>query len=227
MVSVAPPGAAESSGGPVLTAGSGFTLRVSDGWLELEVRPGHRVAALQDLLDRQVRDVPELRAHRSGLLRLLREQAEQAWASGAAYCASMAEPTPDGPITASVVVLVVPGPLGFLDDDPERLAALAAPLPPIPDTGDETPWRQTSTVHVDGAGAAVRTAGVQDVELPDGSGAVHMVLMQTLVPLPHARTLVLTCSSPVVALAGELLDLFDAVSDTLHVVLPDRLAVAG
>jgi hypothetical protein len=42
--------------------------------------------------------------------------------------------------------------------------------------------------------------------------------MQTLVPLPGVdRVLVLTCSSPVLPLAEDLLDLFDAISGTLAV----------
>jgi hypothetical protein len=206
---------------PALTSGAGFSLRVPQGWLELEVHPDRRLSALQRQLDQQVRDVPELREHRTTLRRLLREQAEQAWASGAAYCASMVEPTEDGPITASVVVLVVPGPLGFADDDPERLAALAAPLPGVPRTGADDPWREVVEVEVDGAGPAVRASGVEDVELPEAAATLRVVLMQTLVPLPLGRTLVLACSSPVLPLAEDLLDLFDAVSDTLQVSVPD------
>ena len=62
------------------------------------------------MIEQQVRDVPELRTHRTALSRLLRGQADTAWRAGTSFCASMVEPTEDGPITASVAVLVVPAP---------------------------------------------------------------------------------------------------------------------
>jgi hypothetical protein len=132
-----------------LPEGLGFSLAVPSSWWELDVDPATRASSLEELLDGQVRDVPELRPHRTTLSRLLREQAASAWEAGACYCASLVEPTDDGPVTASAVVLVVPAPS---------------------------------------------------------------------VPLPGAdRVLALTCSSPVLPLADDLLDLFDAISGTLEI----------
>lgn len=211
---------------PVLPAGVGFSLRVPPGWRELPLDPARRLSALQELLD-EVRRDPQLREHRTTIARLLQEQTEQAWESGAVFAASMVEPTDDGPILASAVVQVVPGPLGVPAD--ELLEALAAPLPPVGRTADDEPWRQTSFVDVPtsagGSVRAVRAQGVDDVELPDGdrvAGVVRLVLLQLLVPLPHGRTLMLTCSSPVLPLHDVLLDLFDAVAGTLVLQLPDE-----
>ena len=216
--------------GPVLPAGVGFSLAVPPGWRELPLDPDRRQSGLQDLLV-QVRDVPELREHRTAVAKLLTEQVERAWASGASYAASMLEPTEDGPITASAVVQVVPGPLGV--PRAELLEALAEPLPPVPRTGEGEPWRETTTVQVPttsgGAVDAVRAVGVDDVDLPDDRpgheaavlGSVRLVLLQLLVPLLHGRVLVLTCSSPVLPLEDVLLELFDAVAGTLQVQLPD------
>ena len=216
--------------GPVLPAGVGFSLGVPPGWLELPLDPARRQSGLQELL-RSVRDVPELRPHRTAVAGLLTEQVERAWASGATYAASMVEPTDDGPITASAVVQVVPGPLGVPPQ--ELLGALADPLPAVTRTDEGELWRETTTVQVPttsgGTVAAVRSVGVDDVDLPDDRpgrqdavlGTVRLVLLQLLVPLVHGRVLLLTCSSPVLPLEDVLLDLFDAVAGTLELQLPE------
>lgn len=219
---------AEEQTPAVLPAGVGFSVRLPRGWRPLPLDPDTRRSGLEDLLD-EVRRAPELREHRTTIARLLREQTAQAWASGAVYGASMVEPTPDGPITASAVVQVVPGPLGV--PAAELLDALAAPLPPVPRSpggSDDEPWRSTGLVEVatttGGTVTAVRAVGVEDVDLPDDDGGtvgtVRLVLLQLLVPLPHARTLLLTCTSPVLPLQDVLLELFTAVAETLLLELP-------
>lgn len=202
--------------GPPLPDGFGFTLAVPSSWWELDVRPGSREAALESLVEEQVRDVPELRPHRTALSRLLREQARSAWEAGACYCATMVDPTEEGPVTASVVVLVVPAPVPT--DGRDRLTVMMEPFAARPASGTHGTWRSVELIEVSGAGRAGRIWGVDDVQLPDGAGLLRTVVMQTLVPLPGVdRVLVLTCSSPVLPLADDLLDLFDAVSSTLEV----------
>lgn len=210
--------------GPQLPEGVGFALAVPPSWWEFDVDPATRGPALERMLEEQVRDVPELRPHRTALARLLREQADTAWAAGASYCASMVEPTEDGPVTASVAVLVVPAPTAAIGGGVE---ALLEPLTPVLPTGPDEPWRTVEVVEVPGAGRAGRSSGVHDVELPDGAGRARMVQMQTLVPLPSSRVLLLTCSSPVLPLAEDLLELFEAISSTLEVLVGAPQAVAG
>lgn len=205
--------------GPLLPGGLGFSLAVPSAWWELDVAPGTRESSLQALIEQQVRDVPELREHRTALARLLREQAGSAWDAGASYTAVFVEPTDEGPVTASAVVLVVPAPVPT--DGRDRLALVMEPFVATPPAGDDGPWRSVEVLEVPGAGRAARTWGVDDVELPDGAGVLRTVLMQTFVPLPGVdRVLVLTCSSPVLPLAEDLLDLFDAISGTLEVTSP-------
>ncbi len=53
---------------------------------------------------------------------------------------------------------------------------------------------------------------------PTEPGTLRIVVMQTFVPLPGTdRVLVVTCSSHVLPLTDDLLDLFDAISGTLVV----------
>lgn len=205
-----------------LPPGLDLELSVPPTWFVVDVDPATRGSSLDALLEEQVRDVPHLRPHRTAVARLLRSSAEDAWAAGAVLCAAMVEPVSDdaadGVLTASAVALVVPGPVGVADD--ERLAALSAPLVPVTrdDAAPEALWREVGVTEVPGAGTAVRSAGVEDVELPEGAGTVRMVVLRTLVPLPAAKVLALTCSSPAVDLADDLLDLFDAVSGSLRVL---------
>lgn len=205
--------------GPALD-GVGFSLRVPDSWFRLEVDPRTRRAALEELVTRQVREVPQLRAHRTTVARIVREQAQQAWDSGVAFCACLVEPTEDGPVVASVTVSVLSALTGVGSTGTDRLVALAAPFTPQVGLGGAGCWREVSTVDVPGVGPAVRARGVQDVALPEDTGVLRVVLLQTIAPLPRSRALLVTCSSPVLALTEALLDVFDAVSGTLQVVLP-------
>jgi hypothetical protein len=55
--------------------------------------------------------------------------------------------------------------------------------------------------------------------MPEGSGWIRTVLMQTFIPVPgpHRKQVALvTASSPILPLATELLDLFDAVTSTFR-----------
>ncbi len=202
-----------------LDAGVGFTLAVPESWFELPLSPLTRDAGITALVEQRVAAVPELREHRSTLARLLRRQAREAWESGARYCASMVEPTEDGPITASVVVSIVRGPLGVRPGEPEHTAALLAPLTPKTAASEDDTWRKVAPAQVPGAVGAARAWGVEDVDLPEDAGWVRTVSMQLLVPVPGTTRIVLVaCSSPVVALAEPLLDVFDAICSTLTVV---------
>ena len=96
------------------------------------------------------------------------------------------------------------------------LAAVAAPFTPKEPADEDDTWRRVTIVDVPGAGQAVRVAGVEDVPLPGQDGALRVVSMQTLVPLPSGQVLLLTCSSPVLPLTEALLDVFEAVSETLE-----------
>lgn len=205
--------------------GAGFAVTVPPSWFELDLAPATRDSAIATLVDERVRDQPELREHRSEISRILRQQAREAWDSGARFCAGMVEPTDEGPITASALVSIVPGPLGVEPGGQAHLEALLAPLAPRQAAGQDDTWREVSVVEVPGTAGAARAWGVEDVDLPMDGGWVRVVQLLQLVPVPGSNAVVLlACSSPVVPLADVLVDLFHAVADTLRVV---RTAPAG
>ena len=210
------------TGGPALDGGGdllGFSLTVPQSWFEVEVRPGRRDAALRTLVEARVRAQPELWEQRAGITKVLREQARRAWESGAVYCAALVEPTEAGPVTAAVTISFVAGPLDASSEDADRLTPLLERLVVKEAATQDDTWSRPSVAQIGGIGACARTSGVEDLALPEDSGWVRAVVMQTFVPVPDdRRILVVTCSSPVLPLAEELLDLFDAVTSTLHLV---------
>jgi hypothetical protein len=193
----------------------GFSLTVPDSWFEVDVHPATRDESIRRLVEDRVRGHQEMWEARHGITRLLRRQARRAGEAGAAYCACMAQPTDDGAITASVVVSLVRGPVGATESgDPSGF--IAERLTPVPRDGDV--FTSVTTVDLPGAGPCARAYGVEDVQVDD-DGYVRTVFMQTMVPTPgFNKVFLVSASSPVVALAPELHDLFDAVTGTFRLV---------
>jgi hypothetical protein len=193
----------------------GFSLTVPDSWFELDVAPATRDESIRRLVEDRVRGHGEMWRARSGIQRILREEARRAHEAGATYAACMAQPTDDGPITASVVVSLVRGPVGATEHgDPASF--LVDRLVPVPPT-DDGRFATVTTVEVEGAGTCARSYGVEDVETH--GGFVRTVFMQTMVPVPRMnKVFLVSASSPVVPLAAELHDLFDAVTSTFRLV---------
>lgn len=205
--------------GPRLDSGFGYALSVPGSWFEVDVRPATRAASAAELVSRRITDLPELRERRADIVRLIRKQAAAAWDAGAVYCAVMAEPVADGLLPACVTVSFLPGPVDASSDAEDRLSPLVSTLRTKAARHDDDPWTEVGTLDLPHAGAAARSWGVEDVEDPDaGPGrSVRVVTMQTYVPVPDVnRVAVVTCSSPAVAVAPALLDVFDAITGTFR-----------
>lgn len=178
-----------------LLYGAGFSVSVPPSWFELELAPATRDSALAELVDQRVADVPELREHRSTIARILRQQAREAWDSGARFCACMVEPDDEGPITASATVSVVRGPLGVRRGGQEHLDALLAPLQPKTAKDADDTWRSVAAVELGDGTSAARTWGVEDVDLPQDAGWMRVVSLLQLTPVPGTdRVVLLACA---------------------------------
>lgn len=200
---------------------AGFSISVPDSWFEIPVAPGGRDVAIRELVEDRVRGNQAMWDARQGTIRLLNTQARAAWDSGAAYCAAMAVPTTDGPITASVTVSLVRGPLGATQDGEPTIAILET-LTAVPRTDDASPFTVVTTTALPGVGDCARTYGIEDVMVGEG-GFVRVVIMQTFVPVPRMnKVFLISASSPVVPLAADLFDLFDAITGTFRIVELDN-----
>lgn len=191
-----------------------FALKVPDSWFEVDVRPSTRDDRAKRLIDERARAQPELWAHRSDLVRVVRRQARDAWEAGALYCAGFALVVGDQIIPGSLTVSVIPSPPAG-----SGLDSIAELLPARDAETDGDPWVQRMTVRLPDAGPAVRSQGIVDVPLP-GGGVLRTILMQTFVPVDAERVLLVAATSPAVDLVEPLLELFDAVTSTL-ILLPD------
>ncbi|MYS22341.1 hypothetical protein GA0115240_140618 [Streptomyces sp. DvalAA-14] len=195
----------------------GYTLQVPGSWFEVDVRPATRAASAAELVGARLTDLPELRARRADVVRLIRKQAAGAWDAGAVYCAVMAEPVADGLLTACVTVSFVAGPADARSDAEDRIGPLIAQLTSTSAQREDDPWTEVTTLELPHAGPAARSHGVEDVEDAASGRSLRAVTMQTFVPLPDVnRVAIVSCSSPAVEVAPALLDVFDAVTETFR-----------
>jgi hypothetical protein len=195
-----------------------FVVSVPETWYEIDLHPATRERAIRELVEARVRGNQAMWEQRQGIIRLLGQQARAAWDSGALYCACLAIPTEDGPITGSVTVSLVRGPAGgMLEDD--RSAQLTSLFTSSPRGADGEPFSTVTDVEIPTLGSCARSYGIEDVTLDEGKGVLRAVFMQTAVPVPDTnKVFLISASSPVVLLAGELHDLFDAVTGTFRIV---------
>ena len=192
----------------------GFGINVPDTWFEVDLHPDTRNASINDLVTERLREVPELYEHRAALSRALRTAARSAFAAGAVYCGTMVQGLGDAVLTATITVSLVESP-----NEDSAAEAIGKQLSAIASSGPDTPWREVISVELPHVGRVPRTQGVEDITMPEGSGWIRSVLMQTFVPVPGTpanRVALVTCSSPILPLATELLDLFDAITSTFR-----------
>jgi hypothetical protein len=193
---------------------TGFVLSVPDSWFEVDLHPDTRNASIQTLVNERLSEVPELFEHRATIARALRSAARSAFAAGAVYCGTMVQGLDSMVITATVTVTMVEAP-----DDKNGVETIAQQLTAVPRSGPDQTWREVVYAELPEVGRVPRTQGAEDVTMPEGSGWIRTILMQTFVPVPgprSTRVAVITCSSPILPLADELLDLFDAVTSTFR-----------
>jgi len=94
---------------------------------------------------------------------------------------------------------------------------VAERLTSVPKKPDDDVFTSVTTVEIPEVGACARSYGVEDVQVD--SGFIRTAFMQTFVPVPGVnKVFIVSASSPVVALAAELHDLFDAVTGTFRLV---------
>jgi hypothetical protein len=192
-----------------------YTVTVPGTWFELDVEPATREESIRRLVEQRVRGNDAMWEQRHAIHKVLVDQARAAYESGATYCASFSIPTDEGPITGTVTVSLV------MDPAYDEETTIADFFRSVPRTGDDLePHTDVTSVQIDGVECA-RSSGIEDAPLGDGV-FVRNVSMLTAVPVPeHRRLFLVACSSPVIVLEEQLLDLFDAVTGTFRVVRLD------
>ena len=188
-----------------------FTVRVPPSWFEFDIWRATRTGDLARLVDERIAEDPRLRPWRGPLLKALREAAEQAERQGAVLCAAMTDPVDQDAVLAAVLtVFHTPGSSEAADNTVEAIVSQITATAP---TRDAPTWRYVQIVDTS-AGRAVRVRGIEVTTL--GDRQQECVVMQTLIPVPDgAGVLNLVLTSPQTQLTEPMLDLFEAISDTV------------
>jgi hypothetical protein len=183
---------------------------VPPSWFEFDVWRATRTGDLARLVDERIAADPRLRPWRGGLLKALREAAEQAERQGAVLCAAMTDPVDqDGVLAAVLTVFHTHGAPDAADNTVEAIASQITATAP---TNEARTWRHVEIVDLT-AGRAVRLRGVDVARLGDRQR--ECAVMQTLIPVPGGEgVLSVVLASPQTQLTEPMLDLFEAISDT-------------
>ncbi|MEV7971607.1 hypothetical protein [Cellulomonas sp. NPDC089187] len=198
-----------------------FGITVPPSWEEIDLRPLTRDAAVRHMVDKRVQEAPELREHRTEMVRFLRNTVAQAWDSGAKFCAVFSEPAGEGVIPGTLTVT-------FLPPAPARpgeamVDAITDQLQQSPAPAGEGVWQTLTMTELSQAGTAVQVYGVRDIDLNHEGYQVRAVVMNTFIPT-DAGVLLVAGTSPALDVADALFELFAAVTDTLtlHALGPEE-----
>ncbi|MET7747938.1 hypothetical protein [Micromonospora sp. NPDC005367] len=186
---------------------TGFLLRTPEDWVDFSVA--------DEASENRMANEVWTRAHDGGFTdeqagqyaEQLRRSVRQARTAGAVHAAGTFQVYEDGPLTATVLVSVVTPPATG-----DILGALTAVGQPARADGT---WRRVSTAQIPAIGTVGRVHGIQNVT-QDGV-SFRCAVMHTVVPLPgSANVLLVTGSSPNLAEAEELFELFATITATLN-----------
>ncbi|MCI3246575.1 MULTISPECIES: hypothetical protein [Streptomyces] len=199
-----------------------INIQVPSTWYEFDVHPATVNRSIREVVAQRVKERPELGQHQADLIRTLKKVAREARNNRVVYCGSMCEIVDDEPMVASLTVSVTAAvneatgetaPTG-----PDTFMDILSPIAPGRRPTD--PWRRVSVVDLPETGRAARTEGVEDIEVPDDNRSYRAVMMQTFVPFPGGdpKVAVISASTPQLALAEPMLQLFDLITSTFRFV---------
>ncbi|MFF3437694.1 hypothetical protein [Streptosporangium sp. NPDC002721] len=197
-----------------------FVLDVPDSWTDLDlsgsVLAETRAAALA------LAGSPREQIAVNDLFRQAREISRAARRRGALFAAGTAVMFDDGLFLGYAMVFAVTVPPGRELTLPVLAAQLSPPAVSGPGSharggGGEPANRTVSSVTLPDIGQVARITGTEEAPLT-ADISIRMLTMHTVVPIPGSARdyLIVTCASPNLPLAGEVYELFDAISGTFR-----------
>ncbi|MGW0731580.1 hypothetical protein [Streptomyces sp. NPDC002851] len=211
-----------ATGLPSTSEPLGVHILVPSTWREFDVHPATVNESIREMVAEKIKERPELAEHKAALRRLLKNSAGLARENNVVYSSAMAEIIDGETMTASLMISIAKAENDRTGEVAKTgLDTLLSTLKPIaPGRRPTDPWRRVSVVELQDATRAVRSEGIEDIELPDGKGSYRAVMMQTFVPYPgdDPKVAVITASTPQLALAEPMLELFEAISATFRFV---------
>ncbi|MFY1671602.1 hypothetical protein ACN27G_16745 [Plantactinospora sp. WMMB334] len=193
----------------------GFELRTPQDWVDFSVADEASENRVADEVWHRAREGGFTEEQAGQYAEQLRRSVRQARTTGAVHAAGTFQVYEDGALIATVLVSVVTPPA--TGDIIGALTAVAQPA-----HADGT-WRRVSTVRIPAIGTVGRVHGIQIVT-QDGA-TMRRAVMHTVVPLPGTvNVLVVTGSSPNLAEAEEIFELFDTITATLTFTYQEEAA---
>ncbi|MFC0506230.1 hypothetical protein [Micromonospora costi] len=192
---------------------TGFVLRTPEDWVDYSVADEASENRMAQEVWARARDGGFSEEQAGQYAERLRRSVRAARRAGAVHAAGVFQLYEDGPLTATVLVSVVTPPA--TGDIIGALTAVGQP------TWADGTWRRVSTAQIPGIGTVGRVHGIQNVT-EDGA-TMRCAVMHTVVPLPGSPdVLVVTGSSPNLAEAEELFELFATITGTLAFTWEDE-----
>jgi hypothetical protein len=194
-----------------------YTLRFPNSWWHLDLDPGTRDASIRRRIEAQSEGRESIsREQVDSLVSSTRKIAREAYAQGALQAAGMFQFLDDGSsLIATTVVLRVQAPEESSTDLSELLLPVAMKNAGNP-LGRGTPANSVDVIELPEIGSVGRVTAIEDVDF-QGKATVRNAMMHTIVPVPHSRDfLVISSTTPNLALVDEFFEVFDAISGTLR-----------
>jgi hypothetical protein len=200
----------------------GVNVLVPGAWYEFDTHPETMNRSIRDAVAERVKENPALAEYQSEMVRTLKKAARRVRAANAVYFGSMCEMVDGDPMVASLMVSVSRA----VNETTGQVArtgidTLLGVLNPVePGRRPTDPWRRVRVLDLPGAGRAVRTEGIEDVDVPEDNRSYRAVMSQTFVPFPgdSAQVAVISASTPQLGLVEPMLELFDAIAETFRFV---------
>ncbi|WBB89950.1 hypothetical protein [Verrucosispora sp. WMMC514] len=194
---------------------TGFELRTPQDWVDFSVADEASENRVADEVWTRAREGGFTEEQAGQYAEQLRRSVRQARTAGAVHAAGTFQVYENGALIATVLVSVVTPPA--TGDIIGALTAVAQPA-----HADGT-WRRVSTTQIPAIGTVGRVHGIQNVT-QDGA-TMRCAVMHTVVPLPGTvNVLVVTGSSPNLAEAEEIFELFATITATLSFTYQEEAA---
>ncbi|MDQ6613794.1 MAG: hypothetical protein M3083_03325 [Actinomycetota bacterium] len=177
----------------------GFWLALPEGWFTLDVNPKTAAASVDRLIAHRLLEAPQLGDEVASIKHTLTLVAAEAQRVGIEFSAGYAVNAGDD--------LVITANLGISVHTIGEGVSVQAIEQGLHARGDAK-----SAIVESGAGTAVKVRGRDRHSLPGGPGVFEVATWQYFVPVPNSNRLaLLSFTTPTLALADDLDELFDAM----------------
>ncbi len=177
-----------------------------DGWLVLDLDRKTSALTTKRMLDAACLNDPGLAKGRAHIEQLLIQMSADAAAAGMRFCACFATVVGDDDLTMQASVSIAVHRLGPGGNSVDQIQSELA---------DEESKRAVGLLDTDG-GRAVRRSGHRKVQVPGLEEQVEILSQQYYVPVPHTtnQVVILTFTTPTLALEDKFAQLFDTMAQT-------------